>query len=181
MPNMQKILTEEIRRLARKELKAALAPLAKQNKALKAQLVEQAKSIKELSKAVVATSAPAKSPAPAAKEIPAAQPTGKKAVQRRFRPSDLVAFRKKHAFSQRIVAKLLSTSLVTVTNWENGHAVPRPAMLAKINALRKMGKRQLLKLVPEETKKAARKPRFSKTAAPAAAPALPAPAPAPAP
>jgi len=181
MPNMQKVLAEEIRRLARKELKAALVPLAKQNKALKEQIAAQAKRIKELSKAVAAASAPAKAaPAPAAKETPAAKPVGKKAPKRAFRPADLVAFRKKHSFSQRIVAKLLSTSLVTVTNWENGHAVPRPGMLAKINALRKMGKRQLLKLIPDETKKTARKPRFAKAAAPAAAPAVPAPAPAPA-
>lgn len=177
MSNIQKILAGEIRRLARKEIKAAIAPLAQQNKAMKEQLAAQAKLLKELSKAVASASAPAKA-APAAKETPAEQLAAKKASKRRFRPSDLVAFRKKYAFSQRIVAKLLSTSLVTVTNWENGHAVPRPAMLAKINALRKMGKRQLLKLVPEETKKAARKPRFPKTAAPAAAPAVPAAAPA---
>ena len=176
MPNMQKILAEEIRRLARKELKAALAPLAKQNKALKEQLADQAKRLKELSKAVAAAAAaPKVVSAPAAKETPAPQPAGKKAPKRHFRPADLVAFRKKHAFSQRIVAKLLSTSLVTVTNWENGHAVPRPALLAKSNALRKMGKRQLLKLIPDETKKVSRKPRFAKAGAPAAKPAVPAP------
>jgi DNA-binding transcriptional regulator YiaG len=179
MSNIQKILAGEIRRLARKEIKAAVAPLAQQNKAMKEQLAAQAKLLKELSKAVASASAPAKA-APAAKETPSGQPVAKKTARRHFRPSDLVAFRKKHAFSQRIVAKLLSTSLVTVTNWENGHAVPRPAMLAKINALRKMGKRQLLKLIPDETKKTARKPRFAKAAAPAAAPAIPASAPAPA-
>ena len=176
MSNIQKILAGEIRRLARKEIKAAVAPLAQQNKAMKEQLAAQAKLLKELSKAVAAASVPAKA-APAAKETPSEQPAAKKAAKRRFRPADLVAFRKKHAFSQRIVAKLLSTSLVTVTNWENGHAVPRPAMLGKINALRKMGKRQLLKLIPDDAKKTGRKPRFDKAAAPAAKPAAPAPAP----
>lgn len=172
MPNMQKILAEEIRRLARKELKAALAPLAKQNKILKEQLAAHSKRIKELSKfaATVSLSSHAIS-APDAKETPTAQSEEKKFPKRHFRPSDLVAFRKKHAFSQRIVAKLLSTSLVTVTNWENGHAVPRPAMLAKINELRKMGKRKLLKLLPEDAKKTARKPRFAKSTLPTAKPA----------
>lgn len=174
MPNMQKILAEEIRRLARKELKAALAPLTKQNKAFKEQIAAQAKRIKELSKALAAAPAPVKTaPAPLAGETPEPK-AGKKAHKRAFRPADLVAFRKKHSFSQRIVAKLLSTSMVTVTNWENGHSVPRPAMLAKINALRKMGKRKLLKLLPDETKKNSRKPRFPKAGTPAEKPSVPA-------
>lgn len=180
MPNMQKILNEEIRRLARKEIKAALAPLAKQNKALKEQLAAQAKLVKELSKAVAAVPAPAKPEAkPAA--APAGKPEGKKAAKRAFRPAALVAFRKKFSLSQRAVAQLLSTSLVSVTNWENGHAVPRPKMLEQINALRKLGKRELLKRLPAGAKATRRKPRAAKPAAPAPAPAPAPEAPAPAP
>lgn len=175
MPNMQKILNEEIRRLARKEIKAAVAPLAQQNKVLKGQLAKQAKLLKELSKAVASIPAQAK-PAPAA---PAdAKPAAKKSAKRSFRPSVLVAFRKKHSLSQRAVAQLLSTSLVSVTNWENGHAVPRPAMLEKIAALRKMGKRELVKLLPADAKKSTRKPRVAKKAKSAQPAAKPAPAPA---
>lgn len=173
---MQKVLNEEIRRLARKEIKSAVAPLAQQNKVLKAQLAKQAKLIKELAKAVASIPSQAK-PVPAA---PAdAKPATKKSVKRSFRPAVLVAFRKKHSLSQRAVAQLLSTSLVSVTNWENGHAVPRPAMLGKIAALRKMGKRELVKLLPADAKKTSRKPRVAKkakSAQPAAKPAAPAPA-----
>lgn len=176
---MQKVLNEEIRRLARKEIKSAVAPLAQQNKVLKAQLAKQAKLIKELAKAVASIPSQAK-PAPAAPAAPAdAKSASKKSVKRSFRPAVLVAFRKKHSLSQRAVAQLLSTSLVSVTNWENGHAVPRPAMLGKIAALRKMGKRELVKLLPADAKKASRKPRVAKkakSAQPAAKPAAPAPA-----
>ena len=175
MPNMQKVLNEEIRRLARKEIKAAVAPLAQQNKVLKEQLAKQTKLVKELAKAVAAIPVQPK-PAPAASAD--AKPAAKKG-KRSFRPAILVAFRKKHSLSQRAVSQLLSTSLVSVTNWENGHAVPRPAMVEKIAALRKMGKRELVKLLPADAKKAGRKPRVAKkakSAQPAAKLAAPAPA-----
>jgi len=55
------------------------------------------------------------------------------------------------------LAKLLSVSLVSVTNWENGHSVPRMAMLEKIGALRKLGKRKLTAMLPEDARKPGRK------------------------
>ena len=173
MSNVQKVLAAEIRRLARKEIKAAFLPLAKQNKLLKQELARQAKLLKELSKPAPAAPKPA-APAPA-DEKPA-----RKAPKRAFRPAALVAFRKKFSLSQRSVAQLLSTSLVSVTNWENGHAVPRDRMLDKINALRKLGKRELAKLLPEDARKPRRKARIApKPAAPAPAPATTGAAPAP--
>ena len=159
MSNMQKIFAEEIRRLARKEIKAALAPWIQQNKTLKQQLARQNQMIKMLSKN--AAQSARTSPAAGLEDSQTAQ-TGKDASSGQsksrkpiFRPAHLVAFRKKFSLSQKTLAKLLSVSLVSVTNWENGHSVPRMAMTAKINALRKMGKRKLTALLPED----ARKPR----------------------
>ncbi len=167
MSNMQKIFAEEIRRLARKEIKAALAPWIQQNKMLKQQLAKQNQMLKTLSKNA-AKSAPVSAAgladsqtAPTGKDASSGQSKSRKPV---FRPAQLVAFRKKFSLSQKTLAKLLSVSLVSVTNWENGHSVPRMAMTAKINELRKMGKRKLTALLPEN----ARKPRgkAKKTAVP---------------
>jgi transcriptional regulator with XRE-family HTH domain len=168
MANIQKALNEEIRRLARKEIKAAVAPLQAKVAALRATVAEQAKRLAALERAAPEPS-PADAPKPGA---PAPAATGKL----RFSPKALTAFRKKFNLSQRMVAKLLGTSLVSVNKWESGSAKPRQVWIAKFNDLRKKGLKEIKALLPDEPSlKKAPKAHKPPQAAPAPQPAEAAP------
>ena len=141
MPDFKQSFQEEVRRLARKELKA-----------LDEKISEQKKTIAALQKRVVelekkqAVSAPA-APATEKKDAPAPEAKGRKA---RFSPKSLVKFRKKYSISQKALAKLLDVTPFTVSHWEIGKNRPRPNQIEAFSALSKLGKRKLYALVAEK-------------------------------
>ncbi len=140
MPDFKQTFQEEVRRLARKELKAFEAKINEQKKTISA----LTKRVNELEK---------KQAAPAAAE-PAAEPAqsapateGRKA---RFSPKSLVKFRKKYSLSQKALAVLLGVTPFTVSHWEIGKNRPRTVQIEAFSALAKLGKRKLLALVAEK-------------------------------
>ena len=184
MPDFKQTFQEEVRRLARKELKALDEKINEQKKTINA----LQKRVNELEKKQSA--APAAKPAADEKvqKVPAAE--GRKV---RFSPKSLVKFRKKYSLSQKALAILLDVTPFTVSHWEIGKNRPRTVQIEAFNALVKLGKRKLYALVAEKApgelpapKKAAKKKVAKKPAAPArrggrkaakaAAPAMPAPA-----
>ncbi len=136
MPNIAKVLKDEITRLARKESRAALekvkgvaaqhqrdiGTLKEQVAALKRQVVALEKQVR---KAAVAPQAPAAS------------------RQTRFVPKGLVSTRKRLGLSAADLAKMLGVSAQTIYNWERGVTKPRPEQVEKLASLRGVGKRQL--------------------------------------
>lgn len=156
MADFKQLMSEEIRRLARKEVRIALAPMAETIAALKHQVAEQKKQLAAFAKAM---------PAPAAKAEPLAasiaKPSGKKV---RLNAAGIVRLRGKLGLTQAELAKLLNVAMHTVSVWEQGRRIPRGAHKAQLAALRGAGKREIKRLLAE-TKKAEAK---AAAAAPAA-------------
>lgn len=136
MPNIAKVLKEEITRLARREARAALektkgsaaqhhrdiATLKSQVAALKRQVVALETQVR---RAGVAPQAPA---APR---------------QTRFVPKGLVSTRKRLGLSAADLAKMMGVSAQTIYNWERGVTKPGSEQQGKLASLRSVGKRQV--------------------------------------
>ena len=143
MANIQQILNDEIRRLARKEVIAL-------EKNLKAQLVElrklvaaQNRRIKELEKNLTAPKAAAEAPKAAENK-----PEDTKSF--RVTPERIIKWRKSLGLKRTQYAKLLDVSPLSVAHWEEGKSTPRDAQKKRIAELRDLGKRQLIKLCEEK-------------------------------
>ena len=161
MPDFKQTFQEEVRRLARKELKALDEKIAEQKKTINALL----KRVNELEKKQAVPAAAAVKSAAA----PAEEDKGRKI---RFSAKSLQKFRKKYAISQKALAALLEVTPFTVSHWEIGKNRPRTAQIAAFYSLMKLGKRKLYALIAEkapgelpETKKKAKSAGKKKAAA----------------
>ena len=164
MPDFKQTFQEEVRRLARKELKAFEAKINEQKKTISA----LQKRVNELEK----KQAVAPSAAPAAEKkqaVPVPETPGRKV---RFSPKSLVKFRKKYSLSQKALAILLGVTPFTVSHWEIGKNRPRANQIEAFSAMTKLGKRKILALVAE--KAPGELPAPKKTAKKAAKKAAPA-------
>ena len=142
MPDFKQSFQEEVRRLARKELKAFEAKINEQKKTISA----LQKRVNDLEKKQAAAPAAA----PAAEKTPAVavpENTGRKV---RFSPKSLTKFRKKYSLSQKALAILLGVTPFTVSHWEIGKNRPRTVQIEAFSALTKLGKRKVLALVAEK-------------------------------
>ncbi len=140
MPNIQQLMNEEIRRLARKELKAGLDELKTQLATVRKAIVEQNRRIKVLEKLVQVPAKPTR-PAPAESE------PGKTF---RITPERIKKLREKLSLSQAQFAALLGVNLHSVNHWENGKTSPRESQKRRIAEVRDMGKRELKKALAEK-------------------------------
>ena len=139
MPDLKTTFQEEVRRLARKEVKAASETLAAQQKTIR----ELTKRIDALEKKQAVSVAP-KADKPAEVVVPA---TFGKA---RFSPKTIAKFRKKYGISQKAVAAILGVTVFAVSHWELGKNRPRANQIAAISALTKLGKRKVIALLQEK-------------------------------
>lgn len=138
MPNIAKVLKEEITRLARKEVRAAQE---KSKSALALQHREIAKlkaEVASLKRQVVVLER-------GAKKAEKAPPTGAAPKRVRFVPKGLASTRKRLGLSAADLAKMVGVSTQTIYNWERGATKPGPAQVEKLTSLRGVGKRQLQK------------------------------------
>jgi len=138
MPDLAATLKEEIRRLARKEIKAqttttkqAVSQYRRDIARLKRQLGEQEKKIACLEAREQNRSAEA--------EV-ADEPT--KGV--RFSARSVKAQRKRLKLSAEDYAKLVGVSAQTIYLWEHGKSRPREAQLAALVRVRGLGRREAL-------------------------------------
>ena len=134
MPDIKTVLSEEIRRLAKKEIKLAVVPLQKL-------AAEQRRTISELKKRIAVLE---KQGAPAEKAADAAD-TEDNAEEKKLRlnAAGIIRVRTKLKLTQSNFAKLLNVSTHTVSMWELDKSAPRKDARAAICALRKLGKREL--------------------------------------
>lgn len=134
MADIKKVLTDEIRRLAKKEIKAAVEPLAAKITELKKLVSAQAKEIKLLKiqkpKSIKATE-------------PEVAPKSGKSV--RLNAAGIKRIRAKLGVPQSVFAKLVGANTLSVCHWEQGKTEPRSEFKSRIAALRHIGKRELAK------------------------------------
>jgi DNA-binding transcriptional regulator YiaG len=134
MPNLGVVLKEEIRRLARKEIKPEITAMrklvAKQRReiaGLKRDLTAQVRRVASLERATKTT-------APAAPEGEVAE--------MRFSPKWLRSHRAKLEISAADYAALVGVSMLTIYNWEKGKTKPRAQQLGAWGAVRGLTKRE---------------------------------------
>ena len=142
MPDFKQTFQDEVRRLARKELKAFEAKINEQKKTINALQKRVNDLEKKQAVAPAAASAAEKTPA-----VPVSENTGRKV---RFSPKSLAKFRKKYSLSQKALAILLGVTPFTVSHWEIGKNRPRTVQIEAFSALTKLGKRKLMALVAEK-------------------------------
>jgi DNA-binding transcriptional regulator YiaG len=143
MPNIAGVLKEEIRRLAKKEIKAhvgstrqAVARYRSDIANLKRQLGQQEREIKLLKK---------QQGQPETEEEPL--------ESIRFSARSVKAQRSRLGLSAADYGKLVGVSGLTIYNWEQEKARPRKAQLAALVAVRGIGKREALQKLAELTPK----------------------------
>jgi DNA-binding XRE family transcriptional regulator len=134
MPNIGSVLKEEIVRLSRRESRSQVDSTRKATMrhrreiaALKRDVVQLERQVALLSRKVLA--------APA---VVAADNRGKSA---RFSAKKLRGHRERLGLSADDFGKLLGVSAQSIYNWEQEKARPRAELLAKVAALRGIGKR----------------------------------------
>ena len=133
MPDIKAVLSEEIRRLAKKEIRTALIPLVKTVTEQRHTISELKKRIAVLEKSGITEKAVRESDTAPAEEI----------KKLRLNAAGIVRVRSKLKLTQNEFAKLLGVSLHTVSFWELGKASPRAEAKVAICALRSAGKREI--------------------------------------
>jgi len=155
-------LKDEIRRLARKEIKAqtgtttrAVAQYRRQIASLKRLIRNQDRKIDFLSKQ-------------GHKSSPSIDPESAVNGSLRFSARSVKAQRRRTGLSAEGYARLLGVSPLTVYNWENGKTRPRNGQFEALVAIRGLGKREaqaklnMLKSIPSGGAKARRRRRSAK-------------------
>jgi DNA-binding transcriptional regulator YiaG len=142
MPNIAAVLKDEIRRLAKKEIKAqvgstkkAAAQYRRDIARLKRMLGQQEKQIKLLQK---------QQGQPQAEEP---------AEDVRYSARSVRSQRNRLGVSAADYGKLVGGSGLTIYNWEHEKARPRKAQLTALAAVRGIGKKEALKRLAELTPK----------------------------
>ena len=135
MPDLKNLLNDEIRRLARKEIRIALEPLM-------TQIANQKKTISDLKKQIVDLEKLMRKANPE-KIAEIEEAAENEDTKIRLNAAGIIRIRKKHKLTQSELAKLLGVATHTVSIWELGKSAPRAARKQKICDLRSVGKREI--------------------------------------
>jgi DNA-binding transcriptional regulator YiaG len=135
MKHLTDALRAEITRLAKKEAKAQTATLRSASAAYRREIAELKKTVRRLERRLRYVERQEKKRA----EKP---PPNELAEGARFSPSGLKSHREKLGLSAADYGRLAGLSAQTVYSYEHGQSKPRPAQLAKLVAVRGLGKRE---------------------------------------
>jgi DNA-binding transcriptional regulator YiaG len=152
VPNIGTVLREEISRLSRRESRRQVDPARKATAQHRRDIAELKRQVAQLQRQVALLSRRS------AGVQSAANDTTAKPV--RFAAKGLRSQRNRLGLSAADFGKLLGMSAQSIYNWERGVAKPRAGQLAKLAALRGIGKReagQRLEKLSSGTKAAGRK------------------------
>lgn len=142
MPDIKGVLQDEIKRLAKREIKAATAPLLKNIMELKRKVtaLERALALSEKETAKVKTAA----------EVPVekaegsqAKPRAEKEKKSRFNGKKIIRLRKRLHLSQAELAELVGVNMFSVSHWELGKNLPRQALQDKLEELCQLPRKAL--------------------------------------
>jgi DNA-binding transcriptional regulator YiaG len=145
MPNYTAVLNEEIARIARKEVKAAVEPLT-------ARIIEQKKKISALNKQIAEQDkiiAIIEELLGFEEVLDTSDITEEEVEKSRITPKYVSKLRAKHELSRNDMAFLLDINPNSIYLWESGRATPRKEAKAKLLKLKKMGKKEVKRLLEE--------------------------------
>ena len=135
MPNLATVLKQEIARLARRAMRSEIEGIRKANTQHRRDIAELKRQVAQLARQNAAL---------AKRGTAAARPTEADAGKPRLRfvAKGLRSQRTRLGLSADAFAKLAGVSAQTIYNWERGQAYPRSEQLARLVALRGIGKRE---------------------------------------
>jgi DNA-binding transcriptional regulator YiaG len=149
MSNLTFALNEEIRRLARKEIRQQVGKTIKQVAEQRREIAELKRQNAELERKIAFLEKQEK------KRL--AEPSGGKVIVQkadgtvepettaRFSAAWLAKHREKIGFSAADYARLVDCSPLSIYKWETGESTPRSAQREKLAAIRGIGKREALR------------------------------------
>ncbi|MEM6458324.1 MAG: helix-turn-helix domain-containing protein [Planctomycetota bacterium] len=141
MPNLNSVLGEEIRRLARKEIKVQIEPLQKANSRYRAEIAELKRRLAESERGLGRVQKEVTKAAGKAASNAASSPV----KLPRFSASWVKKHREKLGLSAADYGKLAGVSGLTIYNWEKGESNPREKQLLAWGEVRTLGKREARK------------------------------------
>jgi len=138
MPNLAATLKEEIRRLAKKEIKA-------QTDSTKQAVAQYRRDIAKLKRSLQAQQKEINALKSQQRKRTARPQADEEAVESaRFSSKSVRSQRRRLGLSAADYAKLVGVSPLTIYNWEKGKNRPKAAQLAALVAVRGIGKREAL-------------------------------------
>ena len=155
MPRFAAALQEEIRRLARKEVKALTAVTRRAAAQHRRDIASLKRQARLLTRQVAALETLARRQAAIP---PAPAPLVEKA---RFSPGWIKTRREKLKLSAKDYGRLIGVSALTVYKWESGKSRPRKEALARLVAVKDIGRREALRrleMLARENRRPAAKP-----------------------
>ena len=146
MGKIEGVLREEIQRLARKEIRQQVDPLRKENRELKRRLVKLERLAKPITRELK------KEKEAKLERLADLRASEEEVKSARINPEWVVNLRSKLNLSQAELAQLIGISVSGVRTWEYGSSSPTGARREALVALRKLGRRDVKKLMetPEE-------------------------------
>jgi DNA-binding transcriptional regulator YiaG len=159
MPSLAVALKEEIRRLARKEIRQQTGSTSQTVARYRREIAQLKRQTRELGKKIAFLEAQER------KRIQAPEPTQEANGAARFSARSVKSQRRKTGLSAADYARLVGVSALTIYNWEQGKSRPRNEQQAALVALRGIGKREAhakLELLKNGAAKASAKARRSK-------------------
>jgi DNA-binding transcriptional regulator YiaG len=137
MPNLAAVLKDEIRRLARKEIKAETAISKRSVAQHRKDITELKRQVRDLTREVAYLRRQDQ-------ESVRTPSTPDPAVALRFSPGWVEAHRHRLQLSAADYGELVGVSALTIYNWEKGRTRPRQQQLAAWAEVRTLGKRDAL-------------------------------------
>ena len=141
------MFVNEIKRVAHAEVNALLKDLRKKVADQSREIKALTATIKTMGGEVVAPAAP-----PKAAELDLTLTPERQALVEKFNKNTMIDLARKSGLTQRQIAMLLGTSLVSVSKWTSGKALPRDAMKAAVVELLSMDKAAIIARLPEEAR-----------------------------
>jgi DNA-binding transcriptional regulator YiaG len=156
MTSLAVALKDEIRRLARKEIREQTGSTAQAVARYRREIAHLKRQILELEKKLTFLESQER------KRLAAPESVKKVDEGARFSARSVQAQRRKTGLSAADYARLVGVSALTIYNWEQGKTRPRKEQLAALVALRGIGKREAqakLELLTNGSKRASSKSR----------------------
>ncbi len=139
MPNLASVLKDEIRRVARKEIKSQTGVTKRASAQHRRDIAELKRQVQTLTKQVTFLERQEK------RRVSKTQPSKEAAEKARFSRSWLKSHRQRLGLSAANYATLVGVSAQTIYNWEQGDSKPRPQQVVALATVRGLGKREALK------------------------------------
>jgi len=140
---IESMIKAEIQRLARREIRSTFRPLKREVRSMRLKLSGLMKGFGTLNRIT-------KEQAQRAKEQFKLEASPEEIKVARFSPARIRALRIKKGLSQKELGMLVGVSLGTVVLWEKGKITPKAERKGVLVALRKIGKRDIQKILKEK-------------------------------